>query len=97
MEFKLGEGTLKHTMAQNVAKRKANSIVQSEVQIEELHRIRNLLPHRLKGGDPKRILTVTATRRLTTVQGLPTRTVQRVKTACQRKLWENRFRKCKTR
>jgi hypothetical protein len=36
MELKLGEGTLKHTMAHNVAERKANSIVQSEVQIEEL-------------------------------------------------------------
>ena len=51
MELKLGEGTLKHTMTHNVAKCKANSIVQSEVQIEELHKIRNyLLPHRLKGG-----------------------------------------------
>jgi hypothetical protein len=54
IEHKLGEGTLRHTMAHSVAKRKAKSIVQSEVQIKELCKIRNLPPPPLaQGGRPK--------------------------------------------
>jgi hypothetical protein len=54
IELNLVEGTSKHTMAHSVAKRKANSIVQSEVQINELRKIRNLPPPpQAQGGRPK--------------------------------------------